>query len=197
MADCRRAVVAGSGRAARPRGGRRGGDPGRRARHRRRAGRSRRDGRLHRPQQRAGRCAPTTTARRRSRRPPSSSRSWAAPASRSPSIISTPTRCKTLAERIRDEHGHIDVLVNDIWGAELLKGGPAEWNTPIWEHDLDDGLRILRLADRHPPRHLPSPAPAAHRQAGRPARRGDRRHGRLQRDATTGSRCSTTWPRSP
>jgi len=50
-----------------------------------------------------------------------------------------------LAGRIRDDHGHIDVLVNDIWGAELLKGGPADWNTPIWEHDLDDGLRILRL----------------------------------------------------
>ena len=28
----------------------------------------------------------------------------------------------------------------------MLKGGPADWNTPIWEHDLDDGLRILRLA---------------------------------------------------
>ena len=42
------------------------------------------------------------------------------------------------------------MLVNDIWGAEVLKGGPAEWNTPIWEHDLDDGLRILRLAiDTH------------------------------------------------
>ncbi len=42
------------------------------------------------------------------------------------------------------------MLVNDIWGAELLKGGPAQWNTPIWEHDLDDGLRILRLAiDTH------------------------------------------------
>ena len=50
-----------------------------------------------------------------------------------------------LAGRIRDDHGHIDVLVNDIWGAEMLKGGPADWNTPIWEHDLDDGLRILRL----------------------------------------------------
>ena len=55
-----------------------------------------------------------------------------------------------LAERLRDGHGHIDVLVNDIWGGEVLKGGPAEWNTPIWEHDLDDGLRILRLAiDTH------------------------------------------------
>ncbi len=51
-----------------------------------------------------------------------------------------------LAGRIRSEFGHIDVLVNDIWGGEVLKGAPAEWNTPIWEHDLDKGLRILRLA---------------------------------------------------
>jgi len=55
-----------------------------------------------------------------------------------------------LAARIRDDHGHIDVLVNDIWGGEMLKGGPAQWNTPIWELDIDDGLRILRLAiDTH------------------------------------------------
>ena len=53
---------------------------------------------------------------------------------------------KALAEQLRRSHGHIDVLVNDIWGAELLKGGPADWNTPIWRHDLDKGLRILRLA---------------------------------------------------
>jgi NAD(P)-dependent dehydrogenase (short-subunit alcohol dehydrogenase family) len=52
---------------------------------------------------------------------------------------------KQLAERIGDAHGHIDILVNDIWGAEVLKGGPAEWNTPVWKHDLDKGLRILRL----------------------------------------------------
>ena len=50
-----------------------------------------------------------------------------------------------LAETIRKAHGHIDVLVNDIWGAEQLKGGPAEWNKPIWQVDLDKGLRILRL----------------------------------------------------
>lgn len=55
-----------------------------------------------------------------------------------------------LAGQIRDEHGHVDVLVNDIWGGELLKGGPADWNSPIWEHDIDDGLRILRFAiDTH------------------------------------------------
>jgi NAD(P)-dependent dehydrogenase (short-subunit alcohol dehydrogenase family) len=61
-----------------------------------------------------------------------------------------PDQVRTLAEQIRNDHGHIDVLVNDIWGGELLKGGPAQWNTPIWELDLDDGLRILRLAiDTH------------------------------------------------
>jgi NAD(P)-dependent dehydrogenase (short-subunit alcohol dehydrogenase family) len=52
---------------------------------------------------------------------------------------------RRLAERIKREHGNIDVLVNDIWGGEVLKGGPADWNTPIWQHDLDDGLRIVRL----------------------------------------------------
>jgi NAD(P)-dependent dehydrogenase (short-subunit alcohol dehydrogenase family) len=51
-----------------------------------------------------------------------------------------------LAARVRDEHGHVDVLVNDIWGGEQLK----EWDTPVWEHDLTNGLRILRLAiDTH------------------------------------------------
>jgi NAD(P)-dependent dehydrogenase (short-subunit alcohol dehydrogenase family) len=52
---------------------------------------------------------------------------------------------RRLAEHLRDEYRAIDVLVNDIWGAEVLKGGPADWNTPIWQHDLDAGLRILRL----------------------------------------------------
>src|SRR6266702_4280229 len=61
-----------------------------------------------------------------------------------------PDQVGGLADDIRREHGHIDVLVNDIWGAEMLKGGPADWNKPIWELDLDDGLRILRLAiDTH------------------------------------------------
>ena len=57
---------------------------------------------------------------------------------------------KDLARRIRTDHGHLDVLVNDIWGGEVLKGGPADWNTPLWQHGLETGLRILRLAiDTH------------------------------------------------
>ena len=61
-----------------------------------------------------------------------------------------PAQVEALAARVRAEHGRLDVLVNDIWGGELLKGGPSEWDTPIWELDLDAGLRILRLAiDTH------------------------------------------------
>lgn len=57
---------------------------------------------------------------------------------------------KRLAEQIGDSYGHIDILVNDIWGAEKLKGGPPDWNKPIWQIDLQKGLRILRLAvDTH------------------------------------------------
>jgi len=53
---------------------------------------------------------------------------------------------KALVQRIDAEQDRLDILVNDIWGGELL----AEWDTPVWEHDLDGGLRLLRLAiDTH------------------------------------------------
>jgi len=51
-----------------------------------------------------------------------------------------------LVERIDSEQGRLDVLVNDIWGAEHL----FEWDTPVWDHDLEHGLHLLRLAiDTH------------------------------------------------
>jgi NAD(P)-dependent dehydrogenase (short-subunit alcohol dehydrogenase family) len=57
-----------------------------------------------------------------------------------------PGQVEALVQRIDSESGRLDVLVNDIWGGELL----AEWNKPIWEHDLAGGLRMLRLAvDTH------------------------------------------------
>ena len=57
-----------------------------------------------------------------------------------------PDQVQALVARIEAEQGRLDVLVNDIWGAEKL----AQWNTPVWEHDLDGGLRMLRLAiDTH------------------------------------------------
>ncbi|MEN3536359.1 SDR family oxidoreductase [Microbispora sp. ZYX-F-249] len=53
---------------------------------------------------------------------------------------------RALVERIDAEQGALDVLVNDIWGGELL----FSWKDRLWEHSLDDGLRILRLAiDTH------------------------------------------------
>jgi NAD(P)-dependent dehydrogenase (short-subunit alcohol dehydrogenase family) len=61
-----------------------------------------------------------------------------------------PDQVKALAEQIKKDFGRINILVNDIWGAEELKGGPPEWNKPVWEVDLATGLRILRLAiDTH------------------------------------------------
>ncbi len=51
-----------------------------------------------------------------------------------------------LVQRIERDHGRLDVLVNDIWGGEKL----FEWDTPSWEHSLENGLRLLRLAvDTH------------------------------------------------
>ncbi|MFI6485586.1 SDR family oxidoreductase [Nonomuraea sp. NPDC050663] len=53
---------------------------------------------------------------------------------------------RALIDRIRDEQGRLDVLVNDIWGGEHL----FEFDKTVWEHDLDNGLRLLRLAiDTH------------------------------------------------
>ncbi|MGX9294653.1 SDR family oxidoreductase [Tsukamurella paurometabola] len=61
-----------------------------------------------------------------------------------------PEQVSSLADRLRVEYGRIDVLVNDIWGGELLKGPPSTWDTPLWRQDLDAGLRLLRLAiDTH------------------------------------------------
>ena len=49
-----------------------------------------------------------------------------------------------LIARIRKAHGRLDILVNDVWGGEKL----FEWNKPVWEHDLDNGLRLLDLGVR-------------------------------------------------
>ena len=57
-----------------------------------------------------------------------------------------PVHVHELVRRIDREHGRLDVLVNDVWGGDPL----AEWNKPVWEHSLDKGLRLLRLAvDTH------------------------------------------------
>ena len=41
-----------------------------------------------------------------------------------------------LFRRVRNEHGQLDILVNDVWGGDPL----TEWDKPFWEHSLHDGL---------------------------------------------------------
>lgn len=53
---------------------------------------------------------------------------------------------RDLVARIRKDEGRLDILVNDIWGGEKL----FEWNKPVWDHNLDNGLKMLRLSiDTH------------------------------------------------
>ena len=57
-----------------------------------------------------------------------------------------PAQAQALVARIEREQSRLDVLVNDVWGADFL----IEWNVPVWEHSLERGLRMLRLAiDTH------------------------------------------------
>ena len=53
-----------------------------------------------------------------------------------------PAQVEALVERIAREHGHLDVLVNDVWGGDEL----TEWGKPLWEHSLDKGLLMLERA---------------------------------------------------
>lgn len=52
-----------------------------------------------------------------------------------------PDAVRTLVARIEAEHGRLDVLVNDIFGGDRY----AQWDKPLWEHDLPGGLRMLRM----------------------------------------------------
>ena len=45
---------------------------------------------------------------------------------------------KALFERIRaEQHGQLDLLVNDVWGGDALTG---PWDRPFFEHSLDNAL---------------------------------------------------------
>jgi NAD(P)-dependent dehydrogenase (short-subunit alcohol dehydrogenase family) len=60
---------------------------------------------------------------------------------------SDPGQVQALAGRIRAEQGgRLDLLVNSVWGGDPL----SDWEHPLWEQDLDQGLRLLRQAvDTH------------------------------------------------
>ncbi|MEP6491116.1 MAG: SDR family oxidoreductase [bacterium] len=53
-----------------------------------------------------------------------------------------PREVEALVERIRADHGGLDVLINDVWGGDEL----TEWGRPLWEHSLDNGLLMQRRA---------------------------------------------------
>lgn len=56
---------------------------------------------------------------------------------------SRPDEVRALVERITAEQdGRLDVLVNSVWGGDPL----TDWRHPLWEQDLDTGLRLLRQA---------------------------------------------------
>ncbi|MEU9119233.1 SDR family oxidoreductase [Streptomyces sp. NPDC048506] len=57
-----------------------------------------------------------------------------------------PAQVKALIERIDEEQGRLDVLVNSVWGGDRL----IEFDTRLWDLDLDNGLRMFRLGvDTH------------------------------------------------
>lgn len=57
-----------------------------------------------------------------------------------------PKQVEALLTRIEHEHGRLDLLVNDIWGGDHF----IQWNTPVWDYSLENGLRMLHLAlDTH------------------------------------------------
>ncbi|MEU2389674.1 SDR family oxidoreductase [Streptomyces sp. NPDC007369] len=60
---------------------------------------------------------------------------------------SSPDEVRALVARIdAEQSGRLDVLVNCVWGGDPL----TDWDHPLWEQDLDTGLRLLRQAvDTH------------------------------------------------
>jgi NAD(P)-dependent dehydrogenase (short-subunit alcohol dehydrogenase family) len=56
---------------------------------------------------------------------------------------SRPEEVRALVDRIAAEQGgQLDILVNSVWGGDPL----TDWEHPLWEQDLDTGLRLLRQA---------------------------------------------------
>lgn len=57
-----------------------------------------------------------------------------------------PDQVATLIQKIDEQHGRLDILVSDIFGGDRY----AEGDKPLWEHNLANGLRMLRMGvDTH------------------------------------------------
>jgi NAD(P)-dependent dehydrogenase (short-subunit alcohol dehydrogenase family) len=49
---------------------------------------------------------------------------------------------KKLVGRIKRERGGIDILINDVWGGDVL----TEWGKPFWKLDLKKGFAMIERA---------------------------------------------------
>ncbi len=52
-----------------------------------------------------------------------------------------PEQVQSLFQRIEQEQGKLDILINDVWGGDEL----TEWK-PFWEHSLEKGLLMIERA---------------------------------------------------
>lgn len=53
---------------------------------------------------------------------------------------------RALIQQIEKRHHRLDILVNDIFGGDRY----AQWDKRLWEHDLNGGLRMMRMGvDTH------------------------------------------------
>ncbi len=70
-----------------------------------------------------------------------------------------PAEVEALVARIADEHGGLDLLVNDVWGGEK----DFAWDTPLWETRPRPGPTAAApgrrdARDHQPPRTAPAAA---------------------------------------
>jgi NAD(P)-dependent dehydrogenase (short-subunit alcohol dehydrogenase family) len=57
--------------------------------------------------------------------------------------LTVPEEAEALFARVNQEqNGRLDILVNDIWGGDML----MEWGKPFWEQSLTHGLQMQKQA---------------------------------------------------
>lgn len=57
--------------------------------------------------------------------------------------LTVPEEAEALFARVKQEQGgKLDILINDIWGGDML----MEWGKPFWEQRLDQGLQMQKQA---------------------------------------------------